>query len=599
MTEPAECLNLLDLPNELLLQIISLGHDISPEDIYNIALVSRRLLYLGLPLFLAAHGIRNPTEETLLYVLRWTRHDLSSARQPHVLSALNLLRSLTQIKYLKCFFQDPDTKSLRNTFQHMHHLPDAIQHVSRFIKRLEHIDHVDIYLVWDQYFILRTQKISDISSSDFKDWVKAFGQMLNYILERGCTSLTVQYDPSLLPAFHFRHSGKMHKAIAYLTRETEPSQLRWEFESAIGKDKLALSEIDLAARLSPSARTSKSITHLSVHSPALLLPPFINWTTSLIQTHHNLTSISFACITFQKDIWAVVLPAIAEAASTRLKELKFFHNCPHLESHDLLQFICCFPNLSILSIDRTFRARFQHFRPWTSRGVFSAQSHSSEHIIPRFVLLKKLRAPVELVSLLLGPPILPGHAIPLLTFPNLEELTVYPSSLLIHPPSYITSILHVNQLMEAVKIRPFSPKLLLSLDAQMEFTDFRPVARYIKNINHHGEFQRALWETLTEREIQQLTGRGPVPHIAFNHLTRLVLYKLYPQNPDQTPRSLCIWLKALFPCLERLTFTCRLDAHPQHDVTMDSIDIDHLIKELQELCPNIRHLVVGEKHFQQ
>lgn len=600
MTEPPTMsMNLLDLPNELLLQILSPNNGLSPDDIYHTAFVSHRLLSLALPLFLAAEGIKNPEYETSVYVLRWTREDLvSSARRPNVLSALNLSSSITGMQHFRCFFQDPDTKSLLNSLQHTYHLPGAITRVSQFISRLERIEKAEIYLIWDQYFVKREQKITDISFGDLKEWTKAFARMLNLIVERGCTSLTIQYDPAILPAFRFRLGGPMQKAISYLIpRDKEPAQLRWEFENLHGSDKYVQLEVDLAARLTPAAQVVQAISSLCIHSPALLLPPFIAWTTSLIRTQKSLTSISFACITFPQGIWATVLPAIADAASTRLTELKFYHNCPHLESQDLLNFIYSFPNLTHLSVDRTFRARFQQTKAsGSSKGLFHSQLSSQFQTVPGFLRLMELRAPVELVSLLMGPSFDPSNPTSL-PFPSLQALTVYPSSLLIHPPSYIKSILLVNHLLDAIRQRPFAPTLLLSLDAQMEFTDFRPVSRYIQNVNQHAEFQRALWETLSAHEIAQLTEHGPAPHIAFDHPTNVILYKFHSQPPDQTPRALCIWLKTLFPRVERLTFTCRLDAHPQQNVDMDDDDIRGLTKELRNICPTVRSLIVGDKQY--
>ena len=591
-------MSLLDLPNELLLHILSRPNGLSTRDIYHLALVSRQLLALALPLFLAAEGIKNPEYETSVYVLRWAREDLVSARPPNVLSALNLMPAIIGVQHFRCFFQDPDTKSLRNSLQHTYHLPGAITRVAQFISRLERIEKAEIYLIWDQYFVKREKNITDISFGDLKEWTKAFARMPNLIVERGCTSLTIQYDPAILPAFRFRPAGPVQKAISYLIpRDKEPAQLRWEFENLQGGDKSAQLEIDLTARLTPAAQAVQTIYSLCIHSPALLLPPFITWTTSLMRTQKSLMSISFACITFQPDIWATVLPAIADAASTRLTELKFHHNCPHLESQDLLNFIYSFPNLTHLSVDRTFRARFQHKSSGSGKGLFHSQLASQFQTVPKFLRLTKLRAPVELVSLLMGPSFDPTNPTSL-PFPNLQALTVYPSSLLIHPPSYIKSILLVNHLFDAVHQRPFSPTLLMSLDAQMEFTDFGPVSRYIQNVNQHAEFQRALWETLSALEIAQLTEHGPVPHIAFDHPTNVILHKFHSQPPEQTPRALCVWLKTLFPRVDRLTFTCRLDAQPQQNVDMDEGDILGLIKELRHICPSVRSLVVGDRRYE-
>ncbi len=138
---------------------------------------------------------------------------------PNILSALNLMPAMTGIQHFRCFFQDPDTKSLRNSLQHTYHLPGAITRVAQFISRLERIEKAEIFLIWDQYFVKREKNITDISFGDLKEWSKAFARMLNLIVERGCNSLTIQYDPAVLPAFRFRPAGPVQKAISYCIHE--------------------------------------------------------------------------------------------------------------------------------------------------------------------------------------------------------------------------------------------------------------------------------------------------------------------------------------------------------------------------------------------
>ncbi|KAF9472610.1 hypothetical protein BDN70DRAFT_447536 [Pholiota conissans] len=588
-SEPA--ISLLDLPNELLLYILSSQNGLSSKDIYNVAFISRRLLSLSLNLFLSNEGIRNPEEETSIYVLRWSSP--ATDGQPDALAALNALPDISRIKRFRCFFQDPSAKSSRNFVQQAFDLSNAVTRVSRFVNKLRQVDVAEIYLVWDPYYVSKDKHTTDVPLNEVMRWTEAFRMMVNSILEKGCMSLTIQYDPSFLLLFHFRSTGPVQKAFSYLKSREDHFLLRWELEQREGKSSSV--EIDRAALLSSVAQAKQSITSLSIHSPALLTPPFVNWTLSLLHSQQNLTSLSFAYISFPKETWALVLPIIADAVSTRLTKLQFLRNCPHLDSIDLLHFIAHLPNLTSLSIDRTFRVRFQNFKS-ESKSLFSGT-----YFLPKFLRLSVLKAPVELVSILIGtntpPPAwkLNGS----LSLPNLRELTVYPSSLLIHPPSYVTSSIVVNELLAKLKTRPSSRGLVFSLDAQMEFTDFQPVFSYIQNINNRREFQRALWETLSEDDVQKLTESGPgsTPHICFDYISHLILYKFNPQHPDEKPRSLCLWLHTLFPRVERLTFTCRLDAQPHQDVHMDDETIQSLIKSLQEICLTVRVLVVDEKSY--
>ncbi|KAF8183687.1 hypothetical protein BJ912DRAFT_1043945 [Pholiota molesta] len=587
--------SLLDLPTELILQILAVENGLSSTDIYHVAFVSRRFLSVALRLFLINEGIQDPEEETSLYVLRWSSRNPASDGQPDALSALNNLPRISKIKHFRCFFQDPNAKGFRNVSQPAFRLSDAVARVSRFVEKLESIGVAEIYLVWDPYFISRDLNTTHVPFSEVKKWAEAFSSMLNAILERGCTSLTIQYDPSISPAFHFRSAGPVERVFTSLIPREEQFLLRWEFDQPIREAKSPSIEVNRAALLSSSAQAKQSITSLSIHSPVLLLPPFVNWTLSLLRAHHNLTSLSFAYISFAKEIWSVVLPSIADAVSTQLTELKFLRNCPHLDSVDLLQFIAHLPNLTYLSVDRTFRLRFQNFKH-ESKSVFSTSSATSlSRHLPRLLRLSTLKAPVELVSILLGSHPLSGeynaHAPPPL--PSLKDLTVYPSSLLIHPPSYVKSTLDVNELLKKFKSRsPYAQNLHhFALDAQMEFTDFRPVFRYLHNINTHGEFQRTLRESLSDQDVKKLTESGSALHICFDHITHLILYKFNPQHSEETPRSLCLWLHTLFPRVEQLTFTCRQDAQPIQDVHMDDDTIQCLIEALKEICHNKHKLI--------
>jgi hypothetical protein len=187
-----------------------------------------------------------------------------------------------------------------------------------------------------------------------------------------------------------------------------------------------------------------------------------------------------------------------------------------------------------------------------------------------------------------------------ISLPKLKNLTIYPCSLLIHPPSYVSSSLVINALLSRIKSQPRNVSPTCAMDAQMEFTDFGPVSRYLETITTRQEFQRTLWGSLGEAEVAKLTQsqKNSVPHITFNHVTHLFLYRFIVRYPDHTPSSLCRWLKLLFPDLRRLTFTCQLDAHPMQNVKIEKETVEWLIRELKEKCPGVDVLVVGETTYE-
>ncbi|KDR71557.1 hypothetical protein GALMADRAFT_271088 [Galerina marginata CBS 339.88] len=589
--------NLPDLPNELLIDILSV---LSPRDIFSASLLSRRFLHLALPLFLASHGIKDPEHELSIYVLEWNPNHVKAANQPDALSGLGISTTISKVNHFRCFFQDLDPNGDRNSFQQALDLPHAVRRVSRFVQRLKYVGTAEIYLMWDPYFVTRERSASHVHISEIRKWTNSFGYLLNLLVVRGCTSLTVQYDPTIERPFHFRSANGVKRAFSYLShnifkRDNQASQLQWEFQGPLPEDKLSNDGVDPPV-LPSIGQVYNRINSLSIHSPALLLPPFTNWTLSLLRSHPHLTSISFAYISISKDIWSTVLPFIADAAGGKLTRLSFFRNCPNLEATDLLHFIGRFSNLRYLSVDRTFRPRLQEIdnhkspliSPFTSNGIS----------LLSFPHLHTLHAPAELISLLLDarPTLARNSSHPPL--PQLKDLTVYPSSRLIHPPSYITSSLAVNSLLNRVVSQPREHEVDFSLDAQMEFTDFGPVTRYIESINTRGEFRRSVWETLSQADIQQLTKDNNIPLIAFVRVTHLLLYRFNVRYADQTPAALCLWIKILFPNLRRLTFTCQQEAYPRQEVRMEEGTIEALIKELRAGCPDVRNLVVGNKLYQ-
>ena len=577
-------INLETLPNELLLYILSNTSTLALEDLYTVALVSRRFHALALPLFLAGHGISDPENEMSLYVIEWHPTYIQTLHKPDALSGLNISRHITRLNHFRCFFQEPTTNSTRNTFQQAYNLPEAIQRTSRFVRAIQTIESCELYLVWDPYFLSREKTAPHVPVPEIQFWKHSFSTFLNLIVEKGVKSLRVQYNAHVDLPFHFRKVNLAKKILSHLSKGAvvNPGGIQWELERPIHEEKSTRQDV-APATLSSSARSANCVTSLAIHSPTLLLPPFINWTLSLLEEHSCLTSISFAYISFSGEIWATILPYIADIISHRLAELAFFRNCPNLEISDLLLFISHFPHLRRLSIDRTFRSRLDS----RSRSLFPPRTTPS---FPEFSELHTLKAPAELVSLLTDTHLSKGHhSTPL---PKLQHLTIYPCSLLIQPHSYISSSTTISTLLEGIKSQSRILAPIYAMDAQMEFTDFVPVAQYLQNIATHREFQRMLGEPLREQD-----NGNSVPHIAFDHITHLLLYRFVVRYPDHTPSALCLWLKLLFPDLKRLTFTCQLDAHTTQDVMIEEATVQWLIRELKKQCPAVEVLVVGETTY--
>lgn len=585
--------SLLDLPNELIIEILS-DVNISQEDVYIVSCLSKRLNTLALPIYLATHGIPEPEREISLYVLDWdpffqfTNALRSfSLHRPDTLSGLNISTNISQVKHFKCFFQYPTTKERANSFQRAYNLSLAVKRTARFVHRLKYVEMAEIYLVWDPYYV---QGIPG-AIPELNEWTESFSLFLNLIVERGCTSLTVQYDASIEPAFRFRSSNPITKTFSnffqyiHKRRDKRAPSLHWELERPIHEGKPDSSNV-ASAYLSRPAQESNSIVTLSLHSNALLLPPFVNWTLSLLYGHSNLTCITFAHLTFSEEIWTTLLPLIANTVSDRLTTLSFFSKCTNLTAENLMRFLGRLPHLTHLSVDRMFCSRFQSSG---TRGKLQSMLKLTQPYLPH---LQVLQAPVELVFLLLNAqsPSPPSRKNEVPTgFPQLRSLILYPCNQLQYPSSYSESTSVLNSLISQIKIQSRAHEVECALDLQMEFTNFASVTQYLQSQTSEHKVYHSLWDQIGGMEVEQLAYRS---RIVFLDITRVVLYKLMPYL---SPTSLCLWLQLLFPRLETLVFTCRITAQPEQHWVLDEKVVDQLIKDLTAACPTVHTLVIADE----
>ena len=587
-------LSFLDLPNELIIKVLS-DPIFSLTDIYVVSCLSKLLNILAIPIYLSAHGIPEPEQEILLRVLDWDPYNLHSPFlkvtrrcNPDALSALNVSTTISQVKHFKCFFQDPTTKEGRNSYQEAYNLYLAVKRITRFVDRLKFVDTAEIYLVWDPYYVTvhGNKHITNVSIPEVNEWTESFCRFLNLLVERGCTSLTVQYDipQALTPSFRFRSSNPITKTFSNVfqyvqkRRDRQAPNLQWEIERPTYEGKPDTTIVE-SASLSHLAQESNSIVALSLHSNTLLLPPFVNWTLSLLYSHSSLTSITFSHLTFSEEVWTTILPLIADAVSNRLTRLSFFSQCTKLTAENLTRFTAHLPHLTHLSVDRLFCSRFQ-----------LSGTKLTPPYLPR---LQVLQAPTELVSLILkaqSPSSLSRIKEAPSGLPQLTSLAVYPCSQLQYPSDYTESTRTVNTLVNQIKHQSHGHEVEYTLDLQTEFTNFANIIDYLqseqKNYCSH-------WDLINGVEVEQFSSRQYGSRIVFLDITRVVLY---PHHCDPTP--LCIWLKLLFPKLKTLVFTCRIVAQPDQVSLLDAKVVEELIKELTTTCPTVRTLVVANETYE-
>ncbi|CAA7264519.1 unnamed protein product [Cyclocybe aegerita] len=525
--------SLLDLPVELLLRILSIDNVLSARDFYALAIVCRRLHELALPLFLTAHDITDPTQEAVILVSKWAPvHRLT--REPDGLAGLSIATHVTSIKRLRLFFQDTNYTRERNYFQQAAHLTHAVRRAMNFVSGLTSIDEAGISLIRDPYHVVQSHSAPGVAHSELseiQEWSSALEGLLNAILERGCQHLTVQYEAAIETGLQFREKGIIKKALTHLSRgvphqkrnEANFTAFEWQFSKSYNESPNKIppgEDVVEPAVLSCLPQERPILCSLTIHTPVLLLPPFTNWTLTLLHTQTNLTSLSFAHIKFAPMTWHLLLPFVADAVSSRLTELSVLEQCPYLGALDLLRFVARLHQLEKLVIGRSFRVRFQEVRfPWVG-GLLPSNT-----LIPSFVNLHSLQAPVEFISLVLDArPTSSKTAYDdvMVAFPKLRSLTVYPCNLLIHPPSYFESMLTVNALHRRVlsllsasqtDAQPQGKHVIeFSFNVEADFMDFESVCDYFEALSTQASFQRTLVDSLNlnEAEIGSLSSTYPL-----------------------------------------------------------------------------------------
>jgi hypothetical protein len=120
---------IVHLPTELLLQIFE---DIDTNDLYSLSLISRRLHYLALPIYLSRQGIPNSAQDYL---------EISGHRF-RAIPALRAALYITKIKKLSCRFNDPECKVL--DYRALTTPLEDISNLERLALKLSHVEDLTL-----------------------------------------------------------------------------------------------------------------------------------------------------------------------------------------------------------------------------------------------------------------------------------------------------------------------------------------------------------------------------------------------------------------------------------------------------------------------
>ncbi|KAF9011285.1 hypothetical protein BDQ17DRAFT_1345868, partial [Cyathus striatus] len=390
-THTESIIRLVDLPVEILEQIL-LDPSLPDELLYKISLLSRRLHYIFLPIFLLRHGIENCKDITLNFRRSKPRID--------ALSGLRIALFLSSVKRISCAIFHPGIDILSTV--------TIFDRLTLFFQRLDTVEEVSLVLKTAVYNQAQADVISQPSHVDVQDGLSlfslSFGRLLNALLNKACTKVTLGGAPGLsMPLYCFWYkvakpssrpwTAKLKALIDRRRRESDDDSdhghpyLR--YLKAVG-DELSLS--------------SSKLTTLTISAcPNLLIRPFSICLLSILQLP-SITSLKICDISVADDIWVTILPHIANAAPG-LQELTI-SNCIRIFTSNIFQLLAGFSSLKKLTLGKFIQIEDELLR----------SPHRPRPHLSLFNNLENLRVPYDWLFELIFTPY---------EMPQLKQLTIY------------------------------------------------------------------------------------------------------------------------------------------------------------------------------
>ncbi|EAU86137.2 hypothetical protein CC1G_03348 [Coprinopsis cinerea okayama7 len=450
--------SLLSLPNELLHKIFA-APELPAKDVLRTALVCRKLQDICTISYLHSAGIPSPEHECILKMDQLGRFPWSQYQ--HTLQALCFAPSITKVQTLSASFPFACIWS---------DILPQLQTLERFIKRLKHVSSVTLAFRGYSFNQSRNPTVSE--EDVFERWSLAVSNLLNTIVQKGCTFLSVEgltsftdrYESVKLSRQSFIFSQAFERLAMFLGGDgtTQLNNIlsgpHWKFRRRGPPG----SKIFLH-HLSNEARLATTLKHITIASSSLLVPPLLQWTLDLLEAS-PIESIAFRECCNHPDVdWAILQTLFANSAAKVLSlELGDFPRQFILPKFNSL--INIFSGLTFLS--------FQQYPFPDSR--FS----SSDVTIPAFHHLTHLRAHFKWIQasgvVIIHPP------------PTLISLTVvwvYQSDS--HRPEFPDLVQTLSAL---------SDKLVPTHESEMRFSSVRPstatvslevINRLLAPLDHH------------------------------------------------------------------------------------------------------------------
>ncbi|KAK7028341.1 hypothetical protein R3P38DRAFT_920864 [Favolaschia claudopus] len=438
MAEPA---TLLSLPNELLI-IIFENPKFPVDHLATLSLLCRRLHFLALPIYFARSGMPSPTKSAHIHLSK-DGHDM--------LAALTMALFITSMEDITCIFPHPSCTSVLPLIPHLNRF-------RRFVAKFPSVGRVTL-----QLDARNSMCNSTGDDAALRAWSSCFGGLLNCLVERRCSELTVRYGGYLTRSYEltvppglakFRVRNVLRAMRALLFRSQSGKELDQTFcrSAEQGKQRGALPAI------SSKAARSSTLRSLRIQSAVLVMPPSLNWTLSALRSC-PITSLTLFQISLELEIWAAALTLIASAAPN-LTDLSL-SELDAIAAVDILKFCSRLPRLTNLEIGDNLEAAGTPTQCRAGKGSW-----------PEFRHLVSLRAPADFVR---------HFMLPRTSLRKLTSLCIlfYGKT---HMSDISVKLLGVGQLMAE---RRLSPNLTLSLSLYSEtmvsdFDEVEELSDYVK-----------------------------------------------------------------------------------------------------------------------
>ncbi|KAJ7291797.1 hypothetical protein C8J57DRAFT_1458504 [Mycena rebaudengoi] len=413
---------ILDLPTEILARIFE-NPTFPTHSLYYLALLSRRLHFVALPIYFARNNINYGSGSVVISM---------GTGNWDILSALQSALFISTMEDITCILPH---LSCSSTSPFLFHLA----RVRRFISRFPSVKKVTLQFA--SFDNKEDRSLSVGNDEALRAWTSNLGDLLNCILDRDCNSLTIAHGSHFIRGYELSRGGTLlqfqsltHSVVASFGRllfsKVPPTRQEFRRDPRQGREWIVF----------PAPMGSAYLTALHIQSAVLLVPPGLNWTLSVLRDC-PITTLTISKVTWLAfEVWSTVLPLINSAAPN-ITSLAFL-DVGDITKKDLVTFCTRFPCITHLELGDKLAYR--------SHDVLSVR-------IPQLRHLLSVKAPPEFLVHCLRSN---GR------FPKLQSVTILCRAS--ESPKWITDAAGIARnlavLMLSFKRRLLAPALSLSFE---------------------------------------------------------------------------------------------------------------------------------------